>query len=390
MTEKKKSKDCPLFLHKGSNNWAKKVRGKTLYFGKDLDSALKRWADEKDYLLAGRPVPKDDPSPTLTELGNLFVDGCRRRYQQRGKPGLRSISEYVTTINRLVEIRGKDDRPQWWSPRDFADIHEKLYEPKERTVAIRGGIKGIQVDRRSPVTVSNDLRRIRAFLKWCADSELIPLPRYGREFSPISLDESRKLRVQQGRKDLSAKDLKSILENCRPGFKPIVLLAINSGIGNLDIAMMQLASFDEKQQFIDLPRNKTGAPRRFWLWPETRKAITEYLKHRPNPIGMSNSPLLFLTRAGAAWVRTVDGVRDDAITKAFVKARTEAGVSRGSFYDLRRTFQTVAAETRDLQAVRLCMGHAAQAGDMTSLYTQHVSDERVKAVCQHVRKWLFG
>lgn len=77
-----KTKDCPLFLHR-NGQWCKKVKGKPRYFGTDLDAALARWADEKDYLLAGKEPPKHDPSPTLKELGNVFDDRCRRGISPR-------------------------------------------------------------------------------------------------------------------------------------------------------------------------------------------------------------------------------------------------------------------------------------------------------------------
>lgn len=391
---KKKPKDCPLFLHKASGNWAKKVLNKTVYFGKDLDAALKRWADEKDYRLAGRPVPKDDPSPTLQELGNLFVDSCKRKSQQTGKPSGRSISDYVTTISRIIAIRGKDSRPEWWTPSDFAEIHQALYDPIERTTAIRGGVKGRDILQRSPVTVGNDIRRIRIFLKWCADNKHIAhVPTYGSEFSPQSIADQRKARSLRGRRDLPSKELRLILDECNVNLKPLVLLAINAGIGNLDLALIPKDQFSSnvlKQEFADLPRHKTGSDRKFWLWPETRKAIADYIKARPTPIGMKNSDFLFLTKFGQCWVRDVDGGHQDAITKAFEKARNAAGLKRWTFYDLRRTFATVAAETQDVGAIKMCMGHAVPKNDMTALYTQHISDERVKAVCQHVRKWLFG
>ncbi len=67
-----------LCLHR-SGQWDKKVRGKTYYFGSDKDSALQRWAEEKDRLLAGLPIARYSDSPTLQELGNVFIANCRNR-----------------------------------------------------------------------------------------------------------------------------------------------------------------------------------------------------------------------------------------------------------------------------------------------------------------------
>jgi len=53
--------DFPLFPHQ-AGYWAKKVRGRLVYFGKVVDdpkgqAALDKWLEQKDDLLAGR-VPR--------------------------------------------------------------------------------------------------------------------------------------------------------------------------------------------------------------------------------------------------------------------------------------------------------------------------------------------
>ncbi len=50
--------DFPLFPH-ATGRWAKKMRGKTEYFGKIEDDpkgelALQEWLDQRDLILAGR------------------------------------------------------------------------------------------------------------------------------------------------------------------------------------------------------------------------------------------------------------------------------------------------------------------------------------------------
>ena len=73
-------------------------------------------------------------------------------------------------------------------------------------------------------------------------------------------------------------------------------------------------------------------------------------------------------------------------TRIFLKA----GIKGRTFYDLRRTFQTVAEGARDLTAVQSVMGHAPPANDMSAVYRQRVDDDRLLAVVNHVRGWLFG
>jgi len=65
------------------------------------------------------------------------------------------------------------------------------------------------------------------------------------------------------------------------------------------------------------------------------------------------------------------------------------GIS-GTFYDLRRTFRTVADAAGDQPAANLIMGHADAASDMPSVYRQSIGDDRLIRVAEHVRNWLFG
>ena len=58
------------------------------------------------------------------------------------------------------------------------------------------------------------------------------------------------------------------------------------------------------------------------------------------------------------------------------------------FYTLRHVFETIAGESRDQVAVDHIMGHARN--DMASVYRERISDERLIAVVEHVRHWLYS
>jgi integrase len=85
------------------------------------------------------------------------------------------------------------------------------------------------------------------------------------------------------------------------------------------------------------------------------------------------------------WVKT----KNDAITYEFRKLAKDAGIYRPglSFYAFRHTFATVAGETRDQVAVDAIMGHIRD--DMASVYRERISDERLRAVSEYVRGWVF-
>ena len=52
--------------------------------------------------------------------------------------------------------------------------------------------------------------------------------------------------------------------------------------------------------------------------------------------------------------------------------------------------RTIGGESRDQVAVNYIMGHAPPDSDMASVYRERISDERLKAVVDHVHQWLFG
>lgn len=401
---KRKPVECPLFLHR-NGQWAKKINYRTHYFGTELDDALRRWADERDYILAGRPVPGSSDAPSIAELANLFIANKAAKVAS-GSIEARTVEDYEETIRRLIGIVGKECRPQHLRPLDFAGIRAKLAlpvvdgvhgkkpEPAKGRKAKSESLRGRQVEQRSQGSVGGDIRRLRVFLNWCHKSELIPTaPRYGDEFSPPSRKEMRRKRAKEGRKDFTAEQLRAILSHCKPPMRAMVLIALNGGVGNLDVANMEfrhMSSVDSDPITVNYPRGKTGAPRRFPLWPETATSLRVYLADRPTPRSDAFREVIFLTRCRHPWIRKTEKTITDSIAFEFTKARKLAGLERGSFYDLRRTFRTVAAGAMDREAVDLIMGHAEDADDMGALYTQHIDDDRIRRVCNYVHNWLFG
>jgi integrase len=61
---------------------------------------------------------------------------------------------------------------------------------------------------------------------------------------------------------------------------------------------------------------------------------------------------------------------------------------RRNFYMLRHTFRTMADESKDQLAVDFIMGH--EVPHMSAVYRETISDERLRAVTEHIRKWLFA
>jgi integrase len=95
--------------------------------------------------------------------------------------------------------------------------------------------------------------------------------------------------------------------------------------------------------------------------------------------------LVFVTVRGGSWHKKVD---DNPISKEMRKLLNSLNIEGSrSFYALRHTFETIGGEAKDQVAVDHIMGHARD--DMASVYRERISDERLKAISDHVRAWLF-
>ncbi|MGA2259558.1 MAG: integrase, partial [Thermoguttaceae bacterium] len=140
--------------------------------------------------------------------------------------------------------------------------------------------------------------------------------------------------------------------------------------------------------WLTYPRKKTGIPRRVPLWSETIDALKAARAQRLEPLFPGDKALFFINSSAMGYADG-DGTK---VGRELHRLLETAKVNRKglSFYALRHTFQTIAEGVRDLSAVQAIMGHAASGNDMSATYRERVDDERLKAVVDHVRGWLFG
>jgi integrase len=114
------------------------------------------------------------------------------------------------------------------------------------------------------------------------------------------------------------------------------------------------------------------------------------LGKRPTPKDEAHNDRMFITKYGTTW--EPKAIMDCPVSKEMAKLLKELKIHRKGvgFYALRHTFQTIAGKTRDREAVRAIMGHVEDANDMSAVYTEEpVDDDRLRAVTDYVRAWLF-
>ena len=365
----RKTSDFPLYVHKASGFWCKTVGSKRHYFEKvandpDGKKSLDAWLDNRDNYLAGRNPVKAD----AIRVKNLCNDWLTLKTNKlnAGELAKRSFDEYKSTTDFVIEQLGKDRAADDIGPNDFAKMRTALAE--------HWGVN----------RVTKHISQIRSLFKHAWESGLLEKPaKFGPGFAKPAAKVMRQHRIAKGQQDFTADEIRSLLRLAKPNLRAMILLGVQGGFGNTDVAELPLSAVDLDGGWVDYPRAKTATHRRVPLWPETVEAIREVLAIRPK----LESPYLFVSSRGNDY--TDAGRSGYRIGGTFVKTSRPAGIADKGFYCLRRTFQTVGEIARDLVAVQAIMGHINSERDMSARYRQRVDDERLKAVTDCVRQWLL-
>src|SRR5690606_1062859 len=120
----------------------------------------------------------------------------------------------------------------------------------------------------APARVKKIIAVTRMVFRHAVEYEhLDKLPRYGPDFNGPKKREVRLHREAAQKKLLSRDEMAALIANADPQWRAILLLCINTGMGNSDIARVQLS--DVRGGVMTMARGKTGVGRCVPLWPET-------------------------------------------------------------------------------------------------------------------------
>lgn len=347
----------PLTWHP-AGTWCKKIRGRVHYFGKDAAEAEARYNREREFLEAGLPVPETFDGLTVRGLCNHFM---ARKEAQRdsGEIGDRHYNELHDCCKRILDAFKSDRVAASLTPRDFERLRDAL---AKRFGAVRLG---------------NEITKVRSVFNYGFEAGLLKTPvRFGPSFKGPSRSVLRRERASKPKRLFARDELLLMLMAAREPVECMLLLGVNCGLGNHDVAALRIESLDLRNGWLDFPRPKTGIERRIPLWPETVTALRE-------TIGDRKAGLVFQTRFGNPFV-------GEKVAAQVGKLLREIGIHRAGvgFYALRHVVQTVGGDAKDPDALRAIMGHADES--ISAHYREGIPDERLRAVVEHVRGWLFG
>jgi integrase len=391
----------PLTAHP-TGRWCKKVRGRIIFFGpivpdddgKSAQAALDKWLEQKDELLAGRvPREKQPQGATLRDASNAFLRH-KRAMVESGEISPRTLADGYHTCAGIMKHFGEH--------RLLDDIRQEDFAAYRVALAKRG---------LGPVSLGNEIQRIRSLFKFTFESGMLKTPiLFGPGFKRPSKKVLRIERAKKGPRMFEPDELRKLIDAAGVPLKAMILLACNGGLGNSDLSSLPMSVVNLTTGWCDYARVKTGIERRFKLWPETIEAIRNVIEARPTPKNAADNDILFVTKYGGRWTRFSFEKRitenpqeqedappkfrsncADAIRTEFNKLFAQAGINRRpglTFYSLRHVFQTIGDRSRDPVAVSAIMGHADNS--MSAAYRETIDDDRLIAVTDCVRKWLFG
>lgn len=399
-------KDFPL-SPANIGRWQKKINGTLYYFGRwgrvvngkmtriqddgCWQAALEEYEQKRDALYAGRKPREKGVGLTVAAMCNSFLTS-KLDLMESGEITARSFMEYQQTTDRLIAKFGRD--------RLVEDLDDADFMALRADIAKHWG----------PVRLGNEVQRVRTVFKHVKKRDLIP-----DSFKKPSKKVQRLNRKAGAKRLFTAQEIHALLGAASTQLKAMILLGINCGFGNGDCANLPVQALDLEAARIDYERPKTAVDRRCILWPETVEALKTAIAERPTPKKDADAGLVFITKYGRPWVRTQDKKKPDekdqskdegqsgkrkmprpqvpvdSVCLEFGKLLRSLKINgrRGlGFYALRHTFRTEADATKDFPAIRLIMGHADDSID--AVYREHIDDSRLRAVADHVRKWLFG
>lgn len=363
--------DFPLTAH-ASKKWCKKVRGKVHYFGSwdDPDGALQEWLAVKDELLSGADPNRNADRHDVGYLVNSFL-ASKEQQRDQGDLSQRTWNDYFDACKRFAGFIGKTRFIDGLKVDDFAR-YRASFPPTW-----------------GPVRINTEITRLGVVLRYGYEAELVDKPiRTGPNFKRVSQKKQRLHRATRPKKLFTAAELHKLLDAANVQMKAMILLGINAGYGNADCGRMQIADIDFRKSWMEGLREKTAVARAAWLWPETKAALQEAIKHRYDNLPASLQDSVFVTKRRQSWFE--EGRTAQPLSAEFRKLTDRVGCRRDGvgFYALRHTFETIGGDAKDQIAVNYVMGHCD--ASMADVYREGIDAKRIKDVCQHVRKWFLA
>jgi integrase len=288
-------------------------------------------------------LPKPTPSPSLDDVGKLYLDHAKISDNWRAK--CRQFWREFTEAVEVVKLREITQEHVV----EYADlIHAAAGTPTYARQRF-GAVKAIINYPTKRGKWAQDAKRALAF---CA--ALVPPSKSAADPNPIDPD-----------------DFSALLAKADDTMRAVLLLSLNACMYGGEVAAVNWSELDLDKGTLVTERNKTKVVRVAMLWPETVKALRKLPR---------SSDAVFLTEAGTQ----ADYL---CIYRLFKIVRKAAETGEVQFAQIRDGAYTAAVEAGvDLNVCRLLAGHATGISDA---YVKR-RPAMVAVACEAVRRAYFG
>jgi integrase len=279
------------------------------------------------------------PEPAKKILNHTFKD-LANEYRKWSSPQ-RSYKSKKYFIDQLVEKFGNIPL------RQFNTRMLELYQ----TERIQKGNK--------PATINRHVATIKHMMTKAVQWDMV------EEYALKKVRQVKQLEERNRRlRYLSEEESKRVIEKCDPHLKPIVVMALHTGMRKSEILTLRWENIDLAIKLILLTDTKNNEPRQIPI----NKTLKAYLDKLPQRI---DGGYVFYDP------RTDKPYQD--IKKSFARALKNAGVKDFHFHDLRHTFAShLVMKGVDIMTVKELLGHKTLA--MTLRYAHLAPSHKIRAV----------
>ncbi|MDB5326518.1 MAG: site-specific tyrosine recombinase XerC [Phycisphaerales bacterium] len=373
---------------------------------KKIDGRVRIWADEetarRDLLaiiaLKENPAAMAAPVPvadaTVRDVFNAFVVD-RQQVMAAGKMAPRSFydiknacEKFITALEAWkpltpdpVSLLGRNVPIAMLQPVHFRHVRA-TWSKKWGPWAISRNV----VNARSAFRWGCEVQRLTQTMPWWADEFKIAGKAEKRA-------ERRRREQDRGERRFTVAELKAILGTLEGRVRAWVLLGLNAGMYSRDIALLRWRDIirTDRLWILDTVRNKTQAPQKAPLWPETVEALKAYGPGDPDAY-------VFVTPAGRPYFtekpvfdaagRMTTIKAHDPIARGFARATKNLDIKRTgvNFGAFRHTHVSATSTHPDVNARRIVRGHRI---DGIEEHYDFADTKRLKAVTDLARKRLY-
>jgi len=322
--------------------------------------------------------------------GNWFIDYRANGRRKREKVGSsKSLAETVLkkrkveiAENRFLDIRREQKVKFEELVQMYLDIHarpnKKSYHSDEDLIKTLGrffggkylyeitpmAVEQFKAERAkevSPATVNRALACLKCMfnkaIEW-GKAEVNPVKK-------VKLFKENNVRVRY----LEKEEIKKLIDNAAAHLKPVLIVALNTGMRKGEILSLKWHDLDFKNNIIYIRQSKSGEKREVPMNPLVRRTLIAVRKH-------PDSPYVFCNASGENYAN---------VRKSFFTACKKSDILKFRFHDLRHTFAShLVMGGVDLNTVRELLGHKSL--EMTLRYSHLSPDHKHRAVANLSRQ----